>query len=562
MAVQEFFVNIDLKENQIKNVLVEVAASEPTTGGKAGQVKTWNGNFYISDGSNFHKLSREATVTAVSDKVTSLETTVKGADGTSGLVKDVADIKVLIGMTGSETGKSLADRVGALETAVGDDEDAAAANGSLYARVKKNAADISANSTAIANNKTAVEKAQADATAAGTKATDNATAISGLQTKMTAAEGNITGLKNSVGTSGDDADASGTLYARVKKNTNDISGLAGRMTTAESDIDKLETGKVDVEAGKGLSSNDYTTDEKNKLARIDEGAQVNVIESVEIDGTAQTITGKKVTLNLDNYAKKSEVGGAYVFQRSVANVAELEAITEKKIGWTYNVETEFQFTSASGEVRKYPAGTNVAWTGTQWDPLGGMMDLSVYALKTDVTNSLKGKQDNLSETQLKAVNSGITTEKVATYDGYSAKIKAAKDAADAAQATADAAVVANTEEPNDAGTPKCKITYDSKGLVTAGADLVVDDLPDSIPFSKTTGVLPYAQSPIMAASFPVTATADTAFAVDTGMTTALIAQAFDTNNKVVGCEMAITGRTVSLTFSQSFTGTVHVVGLR
>ena len=46
------------------------------------------------------------------------------------------------------------------------------------------------------------------------------------------------------------------------------------------------------------------------------------------------------------------------------------------------------------------------------------------------------------------------------------------------------------------------------------------------------------------------------------MTTALIAQAFDTNNKVVGCEMAITGGTVSLTFSQSFTGTVHVVGLR
>lgn len=36
------------------------------------------------------------------------------------------------------------------------------------------------------------------------------------------------------------------------------------------------TGKVDKETGKGLSTNDYTTDEKNKLAGIASGAEVNV----------------------------------------------------------------------------------------------------------------------------------------------------------------------------------------------------------------------------------------------------------------------------------------------
>ncbi len=35
-------------------------------------------------------------------------------------------------------------------------------------------------------------------------------------------------------------------------------------------------GKVDKVSGKGLSTNDYTTDEKNKLAGIAEGAEVNV----------------------------------------------------------------------------------------------------------------------------------------------------------------------------------------------------------------------------------------------------------------------------------------------
>lgn len=47
---------------------------------------------------------------------------------------------------------------------------------------------------------------------------------------------------------------------------------------------KLKTvlaGKVDKEAGKGLSTNDYTSDEKTKLAGIAEGAQVNTITGVK-----------------------------------------------------------------------------------------------------------------------------------------------------------------------------------------------------------------------------------------------------------------------------------------
>lgn len=50
---------------------------------------------------------------------------------------------------------------------------------------------------------------------------------------------------------------------------------------------------VGAEAGKGLSSNDYTTAEKNKLAGIASGAQVNTIETVKINGTALTPDGNK-----------------------------------------------------------------------------------------------------------------------------------------------------------------------------------------------------------------------------------------------------------------------------
>ena len=53
------------------------------------------------------------------------------------------------------------------------------------------------------------------------------------------------------------------------------------------------TGYVQKEAGKGLSTNDYTTAEKRKLANIADGAQVNKMESVKVNGTAQTIAADK-----------------------------------------------------------------------------------------------------------------------------------------------------------------------------------------------------------------------------------------------------------------------------
>lgn len=56
--------------------------------------------------------------------------------------------------------------------------------------------------------------------------------------------------------------------------------------------------KVDKVDGKGLSTNDYTNDDKNKLTNIASGAQVNVIESVSVNGTPQTVTNKSVDITV------------------------------------------------------------------------------------------------------------------------------------------------------------------------------------------------------------------------------------------------------------------------
>ena len=64
--------------------------------------------------------------------------------------------------------------------------------------------------------------------------------------------------------------------------------------------------KVDKEAGKGLSTNDYTTVEKNKLSGIAAGAQVNVIESIKVNGALVSPEEKAVNLTIPTGALASK----------------------------------------------------------------------------------------------------------------------------------------------------------------------------------------------------------------------------------------------------------------
>ena len=61
--------------------------------------------------------------------------------------------------------------------------------------------------------------------------------------------------------------------------------------------DIFNAGKfVAKEEGKGLSTNDYTTAEKNKLAAVEAGAQVNVIEKIKMNDEELVIENKTVDL--------------------------------------------------------------------------------------------------------------------------------------------------------------------------------------------------------------------------------------------------------------------------
>ena len=74
--------------------------------------------------------------------------------------------------------------------------------------------------------------------------------------------------------------------------------IAEAVAQANAYTDDVAETKVDKEEGKGLSSNDFTDAEKEKLATVETGAQENVIEVVKRNGTALTITDKTVDVEV------------------------------------------------------------------------------------------------------------------------------------------------------------------------------------------------------------------------------------------------------------------------
>ena len=137
-------------------------------------------------------------------------------------------------------------------------------------------------------------------------------------------------------------DNNGALIMVYADGSLDGSGIAVPLASAaQGAIQSLSNalaGKVDAEDGKGLSTNDYTTAEKNKLAAF---------------GAAST------------YALKTDITNMYKYKGSVATVSALPS-SGNTTGDVYNVEA---------------TGMNYAWNGTAWDALGEIFTI------TSISNS-------------------------------------------------------------------------------------------------------------------------------------------------------------------------------
>ena len=113
----------------------------------------------------------------------------------------------------------------------------------------------------------------------------------------------------------------------------DHDAYAAADATLKSELEGEIAKKVDAVDGYRLIADSEGT----KLAGIEEGAQINVIESLEVNGVTATITDKKASVTLDCYTK-DEINTIIVENERVTAEAltDLDSRVTELVGGTYN----------------------------------------------------------------------------------------------------------------------------------------------------------------------------------------------------------------------------------
>lgn len=98
--------------------------------------------------------------------------------------------------------------------------------------------------------------------------------------------------------------------------------LRGNVTLSDLGIEGRLAGKVDKVDGKGLSTNNYTSNEKEKLANIESNAQVNVLEGIQKNGANVTITNKIANIAVPTNTNELINGAGFQTASDVATAIE------------------------------------------------------------------------------------------------------------------------------------------------------------------------------------------------------------------------------------------------
>lgn len=250
----------------------------------------------------------------------------------------------------------------------------------------------------------------------------------------------------------------GTTITEVSEEGNVTFSVGSIDQSKVTGLTEALAGKVDKVPGSRL----MTDAEGTKLADIEEGAQVNKIESIKVNEAALVISEKAVTIpNADaevygviteNRVKAlaGEVAGSvYKVKGTKASIAEVLAVDTAAVGDVYNVTAEFTLNE-----QKFPAGTNVVFVGpapveegepgeldpadqAQWDALGGTVDLTPYET-TAHANATYATKEALSAVESKA-DANTAAIGVLNGEGEGSVSKAVSDAIAAEVSRADAA---------------------------------------------------------------------------------------------------------------------------
>lgn len=148
-------------------------------------------------------------------------------------------------------------------------------------------------------------------------------------------------------------------------------------------VDDIRNTLTSTETNKALSAAMGKKLQDEKLPKAD---VVNNLTTTDTSKALSAAQGKALN------DKISALGSVYRIKGSKTNISEVLALTDAKVGDTWNVTNAFTFGG-----KPYPANTNVVCitaTSTSdhdennWDPLGGTVDLSTYVPKSDIVDNL------------------------------------------------------------------------------------------------------------------------------------------------------------------------------
>lgn len=219
-------------------------------------------------------------------------------------------------------------------------------------------------------------------------------AITTLDTDL---QGQINSINEAIGL-GEEA-TSETLVSRIETletATGTLSASIEGLTESASTLDDKIDGVDAKFANYALSSDTHTAIQKAITAAAEDAkTKDDALFTSAKTYTDNEIEGLKEEVN-------NKIGAAYVYKGTVSTKAELPE-TGKTVGFVYNVTNA---EGTPGDPGYTPAGTNYAWNGTEWDALGGTVDLSAYAKTTAVT-ALEGRVGT-AETEIDELQSGMS----------------------------------------------------------------------------------------------------------------------------------------------------------
>ena len=175
--------------------------------------------------------------------------------------------------------------------------------------------------------------------------------------------------------------------------------------TSETNAATSATSAKTSETNASASKNSAATSETNAKSYMDttKGYMDKTQEAYEsaqaIQSIVDTAKANAEKCVADVEAVKESLSKIMVYQGSVDNYSDLP--TNPQVGYSYNIKN-------ADKTHGVNAGDNVVWNGTEWDNLGGSVDMSLFAevgkdvsfntvTATTFTGNLKGNADTATK---------------------------------------------------------------------------------------------------------------------------------------------------------------------